>query len=31
LLVSGEGAGLAEQLVNQRGFAMVNVGDDGDM
>jgi hypothetical protein len=27
-LVVAEGAGLAEQLVNQRGLAMVDVGDD---
>ena len=31
LLVGGEGAGLAEQLVDQGGFAVVNVGDDGDV
>ena len=31
LLVSGESAGLAEQLVNQCGFTVVNVGDDGDI
>src|SRR5450830_1707251 len=31
LLVFTEGAGLAQQLVHQRGFAMVNVGDDGDV
>ena len=31
LLVSGKGAGLAEQLVNQGGFTVVNVGDDGDV
>jgi hypothetical protein len=27
----GEGAGLAQQLVNQRGLAVVNVRDDGDI
>ena len=31
LLVRGEGAGLAQQLVDQRGLAMVDVGDDGDV
>ncbi len=31
LLVSGEGAGLAEQLVNQGGLAVVDVGNDGDV
>ena len=31
VLVGGEGAGLAEQLVDQRGLAVVNVGDDGDV
>jgi hypothetical protein len=31
LLVSSEGAGLAEQLVNQGGFTVVNVSDDGDV
>ena len=27
----GEGAALAEELVDQRGLAMVDVGDDGDV
>jgi hypothetical protein len=31
LLVLGKGAGLAQQLVDHGGFAMVNVGDDGDV
>ena len=31
LLVRCEGAGLAQQLVNQRGFAMIDVRDDGDV
>ena len=31
LLVRGEGAGLAQKLVDQGGFAVVNVGDDGDV
>jgi hypothetical protein len=31
LLVRSKGAGLAQQLVNQRGFAMVNVRDDRDV
>jgi hypothetical protein len=31
LLVVAEGAGLAQQLVDQGGFAVVNVGDDGDI
>jgi hypothetical protein len=31
LLVGGEGAGLAEQLVHQGGLAVVDVGDDGDV
>ena len=31
LLVRGEGAGLAQQLVDQRGLAVVDVGDDGDV
>jgi len=26
-----EGAGLAQELVDQRGLAMINVGDDGDI
>jgi hypothetical protein len=30
-LVSGKGAGLAKQLVNQGGFTVVNVSDDGDV
>ncbi len=30
-LVVGEGTGLTQQLVNHGGFAMVNVGDDGDV
>jgi hypothetical protein len=29
--VGGERAGLAEELVNQGGLAVVNVGDDGDI
>ena len=29
LLVGGEGAGLAQQFVDERGFAMINVSDDG--
>jgi len=31
LLVLTEGAGLPQQLVYQRGLAVVNVGDDGDI
>ena len=31
LLVRGEGAGLAQQLVDQGGLAVVDVGDDGDI
>jgi hypothetical protein len=31
LLVGREGAGLAEHLVDQRGLAVVDVGDDGDI
>ena len=31
MLMRGEGAGLAQQLVDQRGFAVVDVGDDGDV
>jgi hypothetical protein len=27
----GEGAGLAQQLVDQRGLAMIDVRDDGDV
>ena len=30
-LVFTEGAGLAQQLIHQRGFAVVNVGDNGDI
>jgi hypothetical protein len=30
-LVVAEGAGLFEELVDQRGFAMVDVRDDGDV
>jgi hypothetical protein len=30
-LVVAEGAGLLEQLVDQRGLAVVDVGDDGDV
>ena len=30
-LVLAEGAGLAEQLVDQRGLAVIDVGDDGDI
>ena len=29
--VRGKGAGLAQQLVDQRGLAVVDVGDDGDI
>ena len=29
LLVGGKGAGLAQQFVDEGGFAMINVGDDG--
>jgi hypothetical protein len=31
VLVGGEYAGLAQQLVDQRGLAVVDVGDDGDV
>ena len=31
LLVGGEGAGLLQQAVDQRGLAMVDVGDDRDI
>jgi len=31
VLVRGEGAGLAQQFVDQRRFAVVNVRDDGDV
>jgi hypothetical protein len=31
LLVGGEGAGLPEELVDEGGLAMVDVGDDGDV
>jgi hypothetical protein len=31
LLVLAEGAGLLEELVDERGLAMVDVGDDGDI
>ena len=31
LLVRGEGAGLLQQAVDQRGLAVVDVGDDGDV
>ena len=31
VLVRGEGAGLLQQLVDQRGLAVVDVGDDGDV
>ena len=31
MLVRGEGAGLLQQLVHQRGLAVVNVGDNGDI
>ena len=31
VLVRGEGAGLPQQLVDQRGLAVVDVGDDGDV
>jgi hypothetical protein len=30
-LVGGEGAGLAKQLINQGGLAVVDVGDNGDV
>jgi hypothetical protein len=30
-LVGGEGAGLLQQAVHQRGLAVVDVGDDGDV
>jgi len=30
-LRASKGAGLAQQLVDQRGLAMVDVGDDGDV
>ncbi|MBK7685208.1 MAG: hypothetical protein IPJ25_03565 [Rhodocyclaceae bacterium] len=29
--MGGKGAGLTQQLINQRGFAVVNVGDNGDV
>ena len=31
LLVFAEGSGLTEELVDQRGLAVVNVGNDGDV
>jgi hypothetical protein len=31
LFMGGEGAGLAQQAVHQRGLAVVDVGDDGDV
>ena len=31
LLVGAEGAALAQQLVDQRGLAVVDMGDDGDV
>ena len=31
VLVRGESAGLTQQLVDQGGLAVVNVGDDGDI
>jgi hypothetical protein len=31
VLVCGEGAGLAQQFVDQRGLAVVDVGNDGDV
>ena len=31
LLIFTEGTGLSEQLINQSGFAMVNVSNDGDI
>ena len=31
VLVRGEGARLTQQLIHQRGLAVVNVGDDGDV
>ena len=31
LLIGAEGAGLPQHGVNQRGLAMVNMGDDGDI
>ncbi len=31
LLVGAEGAGLAQQAIDERGLAMIDVGDDGDV
>ncbi len=31
MLVGAEGAALAQHLVDERGFAMVDVGDNGDI
>ncbi len=31
LLVFAEGAGLTQQLIDERGFAVINVGDNGDV
>jgi hypothetical protein len=31
LLVFAEGTGLTQQLVDQRGFAVIDVSDDGDV
>ena len=31
LLVGGEGAGLAQHLVDERGLSVVDVGDNGDI
>ncbi len=31
LLVRGKGTGLSQQLIHQRGFTVVNVGDNGDI
>ena len=30
-LVGAEGSGLLQELVHERGFAMIDVGDDGDV
>ena len=30
-LVGAEGAGLAEKLIDERGLAVINVSDDGDV
>ncbi len=31
MLVGGEGAGLLQELIHERGLAVVHVGDDGDV